>query len=397
MQSYSKWIKWGLGALAVLALVGILVFFGNFFSKNNVNEKTDQENVTTKRNSSSGVQVTGKNNKTNYKIVIKDGHYLTSKARGITATKNNNQFNLISFQDGLLDFSKDRFSPSQYIFQEGQYVDSDTMSDWLGRKSDKNPDGLNPEDNGKTNDQRNPIYLQTIEEQNFMKQDDGKLKLEGIVLGLGMNTEDIYQKEEYGANYTQKISNADRVDEGQKMAEELVKRYRKIKGISDDTPIVVAMYAQAPDDQLSGGDFYSWNKSTSGDKLEGWKKLDYQTVTLPMQGTDETSDKKTPASELNQSFTSFTDDVQNFFPNLSSVTGKANYKDNEIQELNVKISTQFYSATEITDFANYVAQVAPKYLPKGVPVKINISASDNMQAYITKDANSDDYTTTILN
>ncbi|SUP58954.1 Uncharacterised protein [Weissella viridescens] len=33
MQSYNKWIKWGLGALAILALIGILVFFGNYFQK----------------------------------------------------------------------------------------------------------------------------------------------------------------------------------------------------------------------------------------------------------------------------------------------------------------------------------------------------------------------------
>lgn len=394
MQSYNKWIKWGLGALAILALIGILVFFGNYFSKNNVDNSHDT--VTTKSNGKNGVQVTGKTNNSNYKTVIKNGHYLTSKARGVTASKNNNQFNMISFENGLLDFSKDHFSPSDYVFQEGQYLDSNTANDWLGRKSKDNPNGLNPNDNKKTDSSRNPIYLQTIEEQDYMKQKDGKLELGGIVLGLGMNTEDTYQKEQYGANFVQKISTEDRVAQGKEMAQEVVQRYRKMNGISNDVPIVVAMYAQAPDDSLAGGNFYSWNKSASGDKLGNWNKLNYKTVTLPIQGSQDDPNQKSPAADLNKSFTNFTNNVQNFFPNLSSVTGQATYKDSQVKELNVTISTQFYSATEITNFANYVAQVAPNYLPKGVPVKISISSSSNMQAYVTKQANDDKYTTTIL-
>ncbi|SUP58955.1 Protein involved in sex pheromone biosynthesis [Weissella viridescens] len=238
--------------------------------------------------------------------------------------------------------------------------------------------------------------MQTIEEQDYMKQKDGKLELGGIVLGLGMNTEDTYQKEQYGANFVQKISAEDRVAQGKEMAQEVVQRYRKMNGISNDVPIVVAMYAQAPDDSLAGGNFYSWNKSASGDKLGNWNKLNYKTVTLPIQGSQDDPNQKSPAADLNKSFTNFTNNVQNFFPNLSSVTGQATYKDSQVKELNVTISTQFYSATEITNFANYVAQVAPNYLPKGVPVKISISSSSNMQAYVTKQANDDKYTTTIL-
>ncbi|MBM7617449.1 protein involved in sex pheromone biosynthesis [Weissella uvarum] len=395
MQSNNKWIKWGIVGLAVLALVGILVFFGNYFSQNNYSNSKDS--VNTKSNDKSGVQVTGKGSNSNYKTVIKDGHYLTNKARGVTASKNNNQFNMISFENGLQEFSKDRFSPSDYVFQEGQYLDANTAENWLGRKSKSNPDGLNPKDNGKTDSSRNPIYLQTIEEQDYMKQDDNKLKLAGVVIGLGMNTQDTYQKEKYGANYTQDISEADRKAQGQQIAKEVVERYRKMKGISKNVPIVVATYAQAPDDSLAGGNFYSWTKSTNGDQLSGWKQLNNKTVTLPIQGEDQSNTtKKSPAADLNQSFTNFTNNVQNFFPNLSTVTGQATYKDNEVQSLNVTISTQFFSATEITSFANYVAQVAPNYLPKGIPVKINISASNNMQAYVTKNANDDKYTTTIL-
>ncbi|MCG4287854.1 CamS family sex pheromone protein, partial [Lactobacillaceae bacterium KNUT 0156] len=237
-------LKWIAGILGVVVLAAALVFFGNFFSKNSSNVAT-KSSTTKSANSSSkkGIQVTGKTDDSSYKTVIKDGKYLTSKARGITAGQESNNFNMVSFESGLLDFSKEHFNTSKYVFQEGQYLSATTATDWLDRKSASNPDGLNPEDNGKTDDSRAPFYLQTLEEQDFMTQDGNDLKLAGIVIGMAMNTQDVYQKEQWGANFTQDISKADRISHGKEMAAEVVKRYRAMSGVGNDVPIYVAMYA----------------------------------------------------------------------------------------------------------------------------------------------------------
>lgn len=388
-------LKWIAGILGVVVLAAALVFFGNFFSKNSSNVAT-KSSTTKSANSSSkkGIQVTGKTDDSSYKTVIKDGKYLTSKARGITASLETNNFNMVSFESGLLDFSKEHFNTSKYVFQEGQYLSAETAKDWLDRKSASNPDGLNPEDNGKTDDSRAPFYLQTLEEQDFMTQDGNDLKLAGIVIGMAMNTQDVYQKEQWGANFTQDISKADRIAHGKEMAAEVVKRYRAMSGVGNDVPIYVAMYAQAPEDSLSGGNFYSWSVANSGDTVGNWTDLDRQTVVLPMQ--DGTTSEKSVGSALNTSFKNFTDKLQGFFPNLSSITGQASYDGSNLKGLNVTVSTQFYSATEIESFANYIAETAPSYLPNGVPVQIRMEASTGMQAYIIKGANDSKYTVTIL-
>ncbi|UEG66924.1 CamS family sex pheromone protein [Weissella hellenica] len=391
-------VKWISSVVAVIVLISALVFFGNFFSKNSSSVSNTHNNktapATTKSNSKKGIQVTSKNDNSSYQTVIKNGRYLTSTARGVTASQESNTFNQVSFENGLLNFSKEHFSTSKYIFQEGQFLTANQANEWLGRQSDDNKDGLNPRDNGKFNNERNPIYLQTIEEQDFMTKEGNNLKLHGIVLGLAMNTQDTYQKEQYGANFTQDISKDDRIKQGQNMANEIVKRYRNINGISNDTPIYVAMYAQAKDDSLAGGNFYSWNVSKSGDSLSNWTNIDNQTVVLPMQ--ESTADDKSVSAKLNSSFVNFSNNIEGFFPNLSSVTGQASYDGNNLEGLIVSISTQFYSATEIESFANYIAQSAPNYLPSGVPIKIKIEASTGMQAYLTKSADSDKYKVTIL-
>ncbi|MCT0485794.1 CamS family sex pheromone protein [Weissella paramesenteroides] len=391
-------VKW-LSAIGVVAvLIAALVFFGNFFSKNSSSVSNSNSGKTTttatKSSSKKGIQITEKNNNSSYQTVIKNGRYLTSKARGVSATQQNNTYDQVSFENGLQDFAKEHFSTSKYIFQEGQYLTTDTANNWLDRKSDSNPTGLNPVDNGKTDSSRNPIYLQTIEEQDFMTKEGSNLKLNGIVLGLAMNTQDVYQKEQYGASYTQDINSADRIQKGKEMANEIIQRYRKMSGIGNDIPIYVAMYAQSKDGSLAGGNFYSWNVSKSGNTLGNWTDINDQTVVLPMQTG--TGDEKSVATKLNTSFTNFSDNIQSFFPNLSSVTGQASYEGNNLKGLIVDVSTQFYSATEIESFANYIAQSAPNYLPKGVPVKIKIEASTGMQAYLIQGANDSKYKVTIL-
>ena len=146
----------------------------------------------TTESSKSGYQTTGENNSSDYQGIIEDGEYKTSKSRGVGISQNSdNLLNLKSFEAGLTTISKDHFSTKSYIFQEGQYLNKATIQDWLGRKSSSNPEGLNPSDNGKKEaNKRNPIYVQQIEEQDYMKQNNGKLELAGMTIGIGMNQKD---------------------------------------------------------------------------------------------------------------------------------------------------------------------------------------------------------------
>ena len=388
-------VKWLGGILAVVVLGGALLYFGNFFSKSSSSNNNNASNSsTTGKKVSKSTAVTSVANSDDYKTVIKNGSYLVSKARGVTVSQNSNTFSTQSFESGLLDFSKTKFSPKKYIFQEGQYLTSSTATDWLDRKSNDNPDGLNPADNGKTDGQRNPMYLQSIEEQDFMTQDGSNLKLSGIVIGLAMNTQDSYQKEQYGATFTQDISNADRIAQGKQMAAEVVARYRKMSGVGNDVPIYVALYAQAPTDSLAGGSFYQWTQSKSGNSVGTFEGLNNQVIVLPLQGDD--SDSKSVAAQLNNSFTNFQTKVQNFFPNVASISGQAQYSGSNLAGLNINVTTQFYGETEIESFANYIATEAPSYLPNGVPVQIRIQSSVGMQALIVKNANSSKYQVNII-
>lgn len=345
--------------------------------------------------SKSGYQVTGPSSNGNYQGVIEHGHYLTSKSRGVVLTKDSqNLLNLKSFQQGMLNVSKKEFSPNKYIFQEGQYLTKSTVLDWLGRESAANPSGLNPKANkSKDPKKRNPMYVEAIQEQDYMRQThSNKLGLAGMTIGIAMNRKDYYQKEQYGPTFISNISYDKMVEEGKIAAAKVLERVRKIKGVDQNTPIVIAMFEQAPRDSLVGGNVYAYTVSNYGSKIGSWKQTNLQSVVFPLTGKE-----KAPNDNDADSFVNFQNKVQDFFPNLAGITAQAQYQGNTLQGLNVNITTQFYSETEIISFTQYVASAAKSYLPNNVPLTIQIKGSDGqIQSFVAHDNRGADYYTHVF-
>lgn len=330
---------------------------------------------------SSKYTTTGDATSGTYEGVIKNGKYQTSKSRVVNVAQNDNTFNLKSFESGLLNVSKKVFSTKSYIFQEGQYLNTNTIENWLGRKSKSNQTGLNPT-KGKTNGKRNPIYVQQIEEQDYMKQNGNNLKLHGVTIGIGLNSVDYYRKTTNGPQYQQKISDADLRAYGQEAAQKVLKRMRQKKGLKN-VPIVIALYKQASNDSLVGGTFFEYS-SNSGTQLSSWKQLNIKNAVYP-KASDSTTSNSDGQTD-NNTFDNFKSQVQSFFPNLSGVTAQAQYQNGNLSGMHITVTTQFYSQTEITSFTQYIAQAAAKYLPSGIPIDIKIQSSQEMQAFVYRDS-----------
>lgn len=368
-------------AVATLAIVLILAACGNIDNTTSVQNGADEQDA---------VQTTGQISKDDYAGVIKNGHYLVSKARGLTAARNSNSFNITSFEAGLLDISKGYYKPADYIFQEGQYLSMEKVQSWLGREAKGNKAGLNPVDNGKKNNKRNPIYVQSIEEQDFMQKDGKKLRLKGMTIGVAMNAVDYYQKQQYGATFEQKIDHAAMVKYGQDTAAKIVQRIRKLKAVPSNMPITIAMYQQAPNDSLVGGDYYAVTQTT-GDKITKWDNMKIANKVFPLIG-----DTKGFASNDNKNFQNFQSQVEHFFPTIAGLTAQAQYVNKKLAGEHITITTQFYSQTEIISFTNFLAQTAPKFTPSGVPVDITVNSATNIQAYLSRGADDRDFTSHVF-
>lgn len=378
-------------SLLGIAVVFSAVVLASCGSSSNKSSSSSSSSKTTTSSKSGSYQVTGQTNDSEYAGVIKNGKYLTSKSRGVTANQDSNLMNLKSFETGLQDISKTQFSTTKYVFQEGQYLSKSTVENWLGRKTKSNTSGLNPASNGSTEPtKRNPIYLQSIEEQDYMQKSGSKLKLSGITIGLAMNSVDYYRKTTYGAQYETDISDATLEKEGKAMAKEVLARLRKRAALKN-VPIVIALYKQASNDSLIGGHYVTYSVS-NGYSIKKWKALEIQNVVFPLK-TGETA----PNTNDADAFSNFKSEVESFFPNLSGVTAQAQYKNGSLQGMNVSITTQFYSETEIKSFTQFLADQAEKYLPSGVKTDITVSSTtDGVQSFLSRKSSGKSFTTHVF-
>ncbi len=329
----------------------------------------------------STVQTASSSDTSSYDVLMSNGKYKTSSISGITAADNSNAFNSRSFESGLLNLSKKEFSTNSYVFQEGQVLSSSTVTDWLGRKSKKNPDGLNPASNGsKSETKRAPMYFQQMLEEDYLQKQDGKYKLAGISIGIAMNKIDYYQKKQYGATYQTTISREEQKAQGERIAKEVVKRLRKKSNVGN-IPITVGLYSVAPEDTLVGGTYFQYSVSKSGD-LGNWKELNFKNQVLPV-----VNNQTAINSGDSDAFANFKNNIQDYFPNLSGVTAQAHYDGNNLKSMDITINTQFDGLAQITSFTQFVQQSATKYLPSNADLDINIQTVDSQQSVVTRTNN----------
>ena len=340
----------------------------------NINQAT-QKNVETESSRAKVAQPTT-NQLSNqfYRALIMDGKYQVSKTRGATLSLNTG-FNLRNFESGLIELSRAVFPTNQYFFREGQVIDSTTTNQWVARKSEKNPDGLNPEDNGETDpSKRNPYYLAQILEQDFMIQTENNYELGGISIGLAMNSVDYYTAGDKDAE--QEISNEEMLKQAKSIANTVLTRLRQNDALKT-VPIVFGIFKQAPKDDIGGGVYILEATSVEGTEITNWTNMNQKIVVLPLVDGNPT--------EESSAFENFRIEVQNFFPNLSGVTAKVYYQENAPKKMVVNIMTQFYGESEIIALAQHVTDVANKFLPKTTPVEVRISSINGMEAFLLQD------------
>src|SRR5699024_1428676 len=83
---------------------------------------------------------------------------------------------------GLRRPSTSTFDPDKYVFEEGQYIDEDTIYDLI---EDINPDV--DEKDSKEKHEDNPRVFSHVLEQNYLKQnDDNEVDLAGISIGISL-------------------------------------------------------------------------------------------------------------------------------------------------------------------------------------------------------------------
>lgn len=334
-----------------------------------------------------------------YKMILP---FKQGEARGLVSQQLNTRLDIDEFETGLMRIAQDTFAPDDYLYQEGQYLKSDVISSWVRRKltgaelkatQEKAKKGkkeyvelgLNPalpEDGGSLEERNaeNPIYLAHMLEHNYLVRKDDTVELGGVVIGLAMNSVH-YFLQENGYAREHKISRSEILAKGKEISQEVVNRIRKTKGL-ENVPIVIAIYEQEKKSSIVPGNFIAKTVVKQGtNSLGKWEGINEEYYFFP--SSEATSAYRDDA----QMFNRFKLDIEEFFPNYTGVIGKAFYKNDELNYLDIEIPMQFYGKAEVVAFTQFVTGKVMEYFPDYITLEVNIMSTSGQEALILKEPN----------
>lgn len=337
------------------------------------------------------------------KYNISDNYYRTilpfepGEARGLVVNNINTRYDLNEFETGLMRIAQTTFNTDKYYFREGQEIKAKTIRLWLNRKYTdqqlkekemKASDniGLNPLNTAAAgSDPSTPIYLAHVLEHDYLTKDDkGNVALAGVTIGLALNSIYYYQTVKDGPVYEKKIPFAEMEREGKKIAEEVVKRMRAMKNLSD-IPITIALFEQQSKSSVIPGRFFAYSTVDKGSStLKGWEKVNEKYYLFP--STEAQDDHRDDVI----AFLNFKQDVEEYFPNFNGVIGRAFYVGDQLQDLNITIPIQFYGKTEGIGFTQNLTGLVMEHFPEYLSVSVSITSVDGPEALIVRKANEDE-------
>ncbi|MDR7238397.1 CamS family sex pheromone protein [Neobacillus drentensis] len=338
------------------------------------------------------------------KYNISDSYYRTilpfepGEARGLVVNNINTRYDLNEFEMGLMRIAQNSFDTEKYLFREGREIKGDIIRLWLNRKYTKeqfnvlqkdNKElkeseniGLNPVDTGKKGEPSSPIYLAHILEHDYLiKNENDKVTLGGVTIGLALNSVYYYKKTSDGDTFEQKIPHSEIVREGKKIAAEVVKRMRNTNSLKE-IPITIALFEQASKSSVVPGNFITYSTVDKGSAtLNSWENVNEKYYLFPSKDAqDEHRDDVT-------AFLNFKQDVEEYFPNYNGVIGRAFYMGDQLQDLSITIPIQFYGKTEGIGFTQYVTGLVMEHFPKYLSVSVSVTSVDGPEALIVRKAN----------
>lgn len=270
--------------------------------------------------------------------------FTSSDSRQKHTLTSRNLSDTLNIGTGLLDYSKQHFSSSDYLMQEGQFLSYDILdaSDYttglLGTERDENPDGLNPNSdtefdtgNGSV---KGAILVRDIYETNFVKNKE----IKGLGLVIVMNSQ--------VGDKSLAVTDEKLVNYGEEAGRKLVSYMRKMPEIGDDMPIYIMLYKTASSDDTLPGSFLA--DAYFEGRSANFSSISEQWVMFPS-----TTATKLDGSVATQ-FTSLRNSVYGFLPDDVDVIGRGKFVDSKLTELKITISMHAKTANEAIALTQYV-------------------------------------------
>lgn len=319
----------------------------------------------------------------------------TSDSRNRHSSKQpGSMFDVFEIGKGLYDRSKKHFSPDSYIQKEGDVLTFKKLQKLLGRQSNSNDIGLNPEagtsfDTGDGQVVDSPFIVDDIYEIDFMKGDELSALSIAIVLQPDQKT-DAFTENKVAYEKTTTISEATLRAYGEEAARKLVSYLRSQPQVGDGMPIYVTLYNVSSADNTLPGSFIAESYFKPNSRSSSFDAIEEEWVLFPSDGAD----KMDGATSTH--FNSLRQSLYQFLPEDVSIIGKGLYIDKKIDTLYIDISVQAKTYTECQALIQQSVSLLDNFTDQDMAIKVNVLNGKETIAVMNRNKNSKKVTLTML-
>ncbi|WP_232697580.1 CamS family sex pheromone protein [Brevibacillus daliensis] len=294
--------------------------------------------------------------------------YLQNNTRGmLNSGRYIMDFSHLEF--GMMEIAQETFSPDDYLFQEGQRISREQVTNWLAWEK-KNPEGLNP-------DKTNKLLVNVLEHNYLHKKDQS---LAGMVIGLSLSPV------QQDASGEKRLTVDELRAKGQQLAAKIV---AKVKADNPQVPIVVALYqVPEPNSTMVPGNFIMTGTVNANESsVSKWQPISEGFFLFP----SDKAYKKDP--QISLQFDKIIEQAQAVFGEYIGMTGTGRFNNGELTELTITATAEYDSRTAVIQFTQLMAKALEDQFSEKVhinfyvqsiqrPLAIYVRPSDGGKPYI---------------
>ncbi|SDJ51946.1 CamS family sex pheromone protein [Salimicrobium halophilum] len=347
-----------------------------------VYERTDEvvRETTDETNQDTAIIPSFSGSGTDYRVILTEDAPKTSASRGVTTNQMNNRMDIAEFENGLKRHSKEYFPADEYFFQQGQFLTSGVLYEWLSRSSESNEEGLNPEldeEAATEEDFRNaPRYISNIVEQDYLvRNGEDVVETRGITIGIALRSE--YNFTVDNREMTENHTTKELLQKGKQYAETILNRLREMEEVPD-VPIMFALYEEERNESQVPGNFIA-KSYAEGNTLGNFERVKEDYVLFPSEEATENH------FDDAQVFSEFRTKISDYFPDFVGVIGQGFYVNDELRNIKMEIPVEFNSQAEIDGFTQYVHSLVREMFSDHYGVEVRIHSLNRQESLIVRE------------
>ncbi|MDH4617300.1 CamS family sex pheromone protein [Brevibacillus sp. AY1] len=291
--------------------------------------------------------------------------YKPNQTRGMLS-ENKFRIDFSHLELGMMEFARDTYPTSSFLFQEGQQIQKEQVRTWIAE-----------EKAGAATGQRKTGLLVHVMEHNYLNKETQQLA--GMALGLSLSP--VYQD---ATGQEKRYTVQELQERGQQLATKII---QSVRGKNLQVPLLIMLY-QVPDisSSLVPGNFImSGTVNANESAISKWQAIEEEFFLFP---SPEVANKY---AQQSLQYDKFMRESQSFFRDFIGMTGVGRFMGGNLTELTITATAEYDSRTEVLQFTQFAANNIDQLFDKSVHVNMYVQAMNKPLAVYIRPVKGEPY------